>query len=484
MEIMEKTIYNLKIANLRWKIVLLCVLCFSLPASLKILGYEGDLPAESFLTMHINIEFFCVFVALCIFTVTWYSHLKKRNYFSYFIGLGLLAVGFIDLFHLYAYEGMPVIFSSPCPNRATLFHIIGRIIMSCTFLLGLLLYNREMRIGGRLRLLFLAATLGLVGVILGTVSLNSQLYPVMFIKGQGLTEIKMYCEYIIIIVFSLATAGYIYLYKKNTEPFLELIVLTMVLSIFSEMCFASYKNVYAATNFLGHVFRFTSYILIYVAFFLNNVKKPYLELCSARVKLHSANQALEERVKERTHELEQAMEKLARAAFFDALTGAANRQEFSRRFRELIENSRKRDVHSIMAIDFDSFKNINDTYGHAVGDECLKTFVLAALEVVRPTDTVARFGGDEFMLILPHTPLEGAVVVAGKIRNRLAEVADPSFTVSVGVAQWPEDGKKEKELLARADQSLYLAKEMGKNRVVISKASCTTENENSGPGTV
>ncbi|MHB8156565.1 MAG: MASE3 domain-containing protein, partial [Desulfocucumaceae bacterium] len=247
-------------------------------------------------------------------------------------------VGFIDLFHLYAYEGMPVIFSTSCPNRAILYHIIGRTLMAVTFLFGLFIYDRELRIGGRLRLLLLAASLGLVVVVLGTVSFNPQMYPAMYIKGQGLTQFKIYSEYFIIVLLSLAALGYMYLYKKNTEPILELIILTLVLSVFSELCFTFYKDVYAITNLLGHLFRFASYLLIYLAFFTNNVKKPYIELCRAREKLYNTNMVLEEKVQERTQELEKAMEKLSLAAFYDGLTGAANWTEFSHRFAELLNN--------------------------------------------------------------------------------------------------------------------------------------------------
>ncbi|MHB8156564.1 MAG: MASE3 domain-containing protein, partial [Desulfocucumaceae bacterium] len=92
MDLMEKTVYNLKIINLRWKTALLSTLCLFFLVVIKIIGTEKTVSAETFLTFHINIEFFCVLVALCTFTVTWYSHLKKRTYYSYFIGLGLLAV--------------------------------------------------------------------------------------------------------------------------------------------------------------------------------------------------------------------------------------------------------------------------------------------------------------------------------------------------------------------------------------------------------
>ncbi len=464
MNIRENT-NRLKIANLFWKISFLIVLCLSLFGMAKIMDPQYNLSEKTFLTIHINIEFFCVFVAFCFFTVTWYSYLTEKVYYSYFIGVGLLAVGFIDLFHLYAYKGMPNIFPSPCPNKATIFYVIGRIIMAITFLFSLLLYNRELKITKQFRYFLLITTLGLIGLIIGTVSFYPYLYPAMYVEGQGLTDIKVYCEYFIIVVLFLTTVGYIYLYKKYMKSFLELIVLSLLLSIFSEICFISYENVYAITNVLGHVFRFTGYILLYVTFFMENVKKPYIDLYSIQEQLVSTNQILEEKVRERTLELEKAVEELARLAYCDALTGAANRQEFSNRLASLLNKSIANDVHSVMAIDFDSFKTINDTYGHEKGDDCLKTFVDTALETVRPTDTVSRFGGDEFMLLLPYTTREGAKMVAEKIRKQLAKVANPSFTISIGIAQWPDDGKKEKELLAKADQQLYLAKEKGKNRI-------------------
>ncbi len=463
--IIKESTNKLKMANLLWKSSFLIVSCLFLCWIVKILEPQFNFSEKIFLTIHINIEFFCVFVAFCFFTVTWYSYLGERVYYSYFIGVGLLAVGFIDLFHLYTYKGMPDIFSSQCPNKATIFYIIGRILMAFTFLFSLLLYNRELKITKQFRFFLLITTLGLVVLIIGTVSLNPQLYPTMYAEGQGLTDIKVYCEYFIIVVLFLTTIGYVYLYKKYMKPFLELIVLSLLLSIFSEICFISYENVYATTNVLGHVFRFAGYILLYVTFFMENVKKPYVDLYSIKEQLVSTNQILEEKVRERTLELQKAMEEMARLAYYDTLTGAANRQEFSNRFITILNKSLGNDVHSVMAIDFDSFKTINDTYGHAKGDDCLKTFVDIALEIVRPTDTVSRFGGDEFMLLLPYTPREGAKVVADKIRKRLAEVANPLFTISIGIAQWPDDGKKEKDLLAKADQQLYLAKEKGKNRI-------------------
>lgn len=465
MGLTENTLSRLRMANLRLKMLLISMVCGSLLIAVQFFNLNICFSDDLFLPIHTNIEFFCVFVALCTFTVTWYSYLNNCSYYSYFIGLGLLAVGFIDLFHFYSYEGMPNIFTDPCANQATLYHIFGRVIMGLTFLISVFLYKRDLCFLPRMRYYLFAGTFFLIGLILGSVSLDPQLYPTLYIEGQGLTAIKVWSEYMIIFILVAATLGYLWLYKKHMDFYLQLIVCTLVLSIFSEMCFTSYQSVYDTMNLLGHLFRFASYVVIYIAIFMNNVKRPYLQLVAAREELERANDILEEKVRERTHSLQEANEILSKAATHDFLTGAINRMEFSQRFAKLTENKPAGAVLTVMAIDFDSFKKINDTFGHAVGDECLKTFVQAATETLRPTDTVARFGGDEFMILLPETPREGARVVGNKLRKRLVEVADPPFTISMGIAQWPEDGRKEKDLLARADEALYLAKEKGKNRM-------------------
>lgn len=465
MVISDKALTKLRMANLRLKMLIAALICSTIFLLNYSWGMQENLTSDFFLPIHTNIEFFCVFVALCTFTVTWYSYLNNCSSYSYFLGLGLLAVGMIDLFHLYSYEGMPAIFTEACPNKATLYHVIGRLIMSISFLISIFLYKKEYCPIGRLRHYFFAGTIMLVFFILITVSWFPGIYPEMYIKGSGLTEAKVICEYIIITLLVTATGGYLWLYRKYMDSYLQFIIITLMISVFSELCFVSYQSSYDSTNLLGHIYRFASYIIIYIAIFMNNVKRPYLELCTAREQLEQANDILEQRVRERTCELQEANEILSKAATHDYLTNAINRMEFSNQFKNLVENYQAETVHAVIALDFDSFKKINDTYGHAVGDECLKTFVRAATEVTRPTDFVARFGGDEFMILLPKTPREGARVVGEKIRTRLVEVADPPFTISMGIAEWPKDGRKEKDLLAHADEALYLAKQKGKNRM-------------------
>ena len=128
---------------------------------------------------------------------------------------------------------------------------------------------------------------------------------------------------------------------------------------------------------------------------------------------------------------------------------------------------------SVVFIDLDHFKRVNDTYGHAAGDEVLKTIARRLLRNVRGFDTAARFGGEEFVIAMPDTPIDVAFTVADRIRVKISE--DPitlpdgsqlSVTLSAGVAESVEPGETPEDLIARADKALYMAKHDGRDRVV------------------
>jgi diguanylate cyclase (GGDEF)-like protein/PAS domain S-box-containing protein len=170
--------------------------------------------------------------------------------------------------------------------------------------------------------------------------------------------------------------------------------------------------------------------------------------------------------------LEAANERLLRIASRDHLTGLPNRRTLDGLLdREVDLSERTGSPLSVILVDLDGFKAINDTWGHAVGDESLVQCAAAMANGCRPADVVGRFGGDEFLVLLPGTRLDMAESVAARLSTGLPELptalillARPLLTMSLGVAEyWRGEGSA--GLLRRVDEALYRAKRAGRNRV-------------------
>lgn len=209
-------------------------------------------------------------------------------------------------------------------------------------------------------------------------------------------------------------------------------------------------------------------------------------LAESREEVERTRRTLESRVKERTRELGEANERLrelvvthhtaalnhAREARTDELTGLYNRRAMLRLLRRLDEEGRRQDDtgYTLLLIDVDLFKEINDTHGHAAGDAVLREFAKRLRSVLRDKDRLARWGGDEFLAALFSTPLTEAMAIAERLRASLAD--EPirtsagllTITLSIGVSHVLEREDVDACLL-RADQRLYAAKKAGRNRV-------------------
>lgn len=162
-------------------------------------------------------------------------------------------------------------------------------------------------------------------------------------------------------------------------------------------------------------------------------------------------------------------------ALTDALTGAVNRHHFNDVLgQEIVNVNQHGRPLSIMVLDIDHFKKINDTYGHGVGDEVLIMFYRTCKEAVRSSDVVARIGGEEFVIVMPNTPLVNAQLFAERLRKNIEQLEikidehKVSLTVSIGVSQWQaEQFINAETFIAHADKSLYKAKNSGRNKVVV-----------------
>jgi diguanylate cyclase (GGDEF)-like protein len=162
----------------------------------------------------------------------------------------------------------------------------------------------------------------------------------------------------------------------------------------------------------------------------------------------------------------------ARVAMVDSLTELPNRRSLDDTFsRQLTRSLREQHAVSLLMVDVDHFKRLNDTHGHLVGDEVLKRLARILRRQVRPQDLVARYGGEEFALMLPNTDLDAAMMIADRLRaaigNHDTEEASPQLplaTVSVGVASTRAPISLS-ELMSQSDAALYRAKQAGRNRV-------------------
>jgi two-component system, cell cycle response regulator len=205
------------------------------------------------------------------------------------------------------------------------------------------------------------------------------------------------------------------------------------------------------------------------------ITKPinFAEL-EARVRSLLRIKALQEEVNRQKESLEQLNERLLRISQTDGLTGLFNRRHIEEELQHMYQHSaRLAEPLSVAMVDLDKFKSVNDTYGHQAGDDVLRQLAEILTKAVREIDRVGRYGGEEFMLLLPGTLAEEAVTFAERVRQAIEshtftfQGGSLQRTASFGVATFPHTRVKNCDSLVRAaDDALYVAKETGRNKVV------------------
>lgn len=206
------------------------------------------------------------------------------------------------------------------------------------------------------------------------------------------------------------------------------------------------------------------------------IAREVTELITTKEKLEHLNNNLEEKIKEKTKKLRHANRNLKKLAFIDTLTNIGNRRYFLEHAHTIIAlTKRLRTPLTLLYIDLDYFKKINDTHGHDFGDQILSEFGVLIKSISRESDILCRYGGEEFILLLPFTSIFTGIELAERLQQQLKEYKfnhnniSTKITLSVGISSFDFESDTIDSLIKKADEALYSAKNNGRNQIVIHK---------------
>ena len=207
-----------------------------------------------------------------------------------------------------------------------------------------------------------------------------------------------------------------------------------------------------------------------------NLNEKYNDLLNDFQKLEAENQKMKRSLEIKEIEIKAILAQAHEIANTDVLTFLPNRRKIIVDLQEeVIRSNRYNSPLSISLLDLDHFKNINDTYGHTTGDEALRSVSARLREQIRHPDTIGRYGGEEFLIVLPSSEIKAAGEQAERlcqtIRYLQVESDDHSFsvTISIGLAQYRIGDENWEQFLHRADEALYKAKDMGRDQWVVAE---------------
>jgi len=401
----------------------------------------------NYLLFHSLAELFSIAVGAAVFMLAWNTRRFMSNDFLFLIATSYLFAGFIDLVHTLAYKGMGL-FPGDDANLPTQLWIAARYLQGFSFLYAALFFAR------RLDPFRVFLGFSIVAILLVTfIALG--VFPDCYV--DGLTPFKKISEYVISIIF---VAGVLWLQRKRESfnpTILRFITISIIFTIMAELAFTFYVSVYGISNFLGHIFKIVAVYFVYKSIIETGLKQPF--------------DLLFRDMKKRETELETSQKLLHELATHDLLTGLPNRRLFETRLTQAIEKARQsnhqdKEFHvQLILMDTDNFKNVNDLLGHLGGDEVLKEIARRLRAEARDGDTVARWGGDEFTLVLEDIQsVEDGERIAKRILTSMMapmQIQDQSIevTVSIGISFYPQHAELEEDLLRCADAALFRAKE-------------------------
>lgn len=208
------------------------------------------------------------------------------------------------------------------------------------------------------------------------------------------------------------------------------------------------------------------YICCFIYLYKNSLGIFYKDYQSKSDSLRKMNVSINSEVIRRVEAIERSNKKLLENLKKDSMTNLLTKSAIIERLDAFIERSPK-DILSIALFDIDNFKKINDTLGHQTGDLCIRNLANYIRTTFRHDDISGRFGGDEFIILLPCTTSIKAFTISNRFRETIQQKITPPITISVGIATYPQDGDTSEALVGAADKALYSSKQQGRNRITL-----------------
>ncbi|SNS09289.1 sigma-B regulation protein RsbU (phosphoserine phosphatase) [Anaerovirgula multivorans] len=299
--------------NIDRNYIFLFLLWLGLLIIFQLVGLYGEkyyviFETQSFLYYHTFLEFFSIVIYFTIFIITYYTYLRNRRVRLIVLFSIFFIVGFIDFFHTMTYNGMSGFFVDASIPIATTYWIIGRLIFAIGLLAAALVPVHKK--GTHNRSYYVLGSITITFTIFYLVAYHINIFPPMFIEGQGLTTLKVALEYVVMVLLGVAIVVFLKDYKSTKNVIFIQMVVGLSFAIFSEASFTLYSNVHDSYNMVGHIYKVISSYLIFRAIFIKNLDSPYIKLSCATEKIKEYAENLEELVQERTKALEDANEKI------------------------------------------------------------------------------------------------------------------------------------------------------------------------------
>ena len=241
-------------------------------------GYFNFVIAPApYVVFHNIAEFFSIMVSLSIFGIGWYTYDQTGDRHSLFLSTGFLAIGLMDFMHTLGNAAMPAFVTPNSSNKSTQFWISVRLFQAAVFLVSAFIYSGDQRRWLSKRILLSAALL-VPGTVFAGITFFPSSVPDTFIQGVGLTPFKKYSEFLVVGLLCLSLAAYWQRMARSGSRLLLYYLAALIVSIFSEICFAVYTRVFDTYNVVGHIYKVAAFSLIYKGIFIVSVKDPYSKL--------------------------------------------------------------------------------------------------------------------------------------------------------------------------------------------------------------